>query len=293
MPRLQPFTVLCQQLARRPVLDRADLHLHTIHSDGTYTPAEVVDLARRCGLCAIAVTDHDTLEGVEPARRAAGGTGLEVIAAVEISTEHEGRELHLLAYFVSLEEGPLTEALRRLRQLRRERFGEMVDRLRSRGIHLEGDRPGETALDDALGRRHLAEMMVRQKKVGTMREAFQRYLRDGGPANVPKSLLPVAEAIAAVCAAGGVAVWAHPPERITLCDLARLRALGLGGVEAVYPSFRAGRVKELRALAHELDLATTGGSDCHGPDAPRRAVGACSVTRQELEALRGRARRFV
>src|SRR5438874_10207305 len=101
MPRQQPFTILCQQTVRRPALDRADLHLHTIHSDGNYTPAQVVNLALRAGLCAVAITDHDTLAGIEPTYRAATGTGLEVIPAVEISTEHEGRELHLLAYFVN------------------------------------------------------------------------------------------------------------------------------------------------------------------------------------------------
>src|SRR5436190_16287205 len=101
MPRLEPFTSLCRQTSARPALDRADLHLHTTHSDGTYTPAQVVELALRAGLCAIAVTDHDTLAGIEPTCRAAAGTELEVIPAVEISTEHAGRELHLLAYFVN------------------------------------------------------------------------------------------------------------------------------------------------------------------------------------------------
>src|SRR5207247_10817908 len=116
---------LCHPGSRRPPLHPADLHLHTVHSDGTYTPAQVVDLALRSGLYAIAITDHDTLEGVEPARWAAAGTGLEVISAAEITTEHDGRELHLLAYFVSPDDTPLAEALRRLRKERRERFGEM------------------------------------------------------------------------------------------------------------------------------------------------------------------------
>src|SRR2546425_12397470 len=107
MPARQPFTILCQAAGRLRTSGRADLHLHTVHSDGTYTPAQVVDLALRSGLCAIAITDHDTLEGVEPARRAADGTGLEVISAAEITTEHDGRDLHLLAYFVSPGDTPL------------------------------------------------------------------------------------------------------------------------------------------------------------------------------------------
>src|SRR3954452_13005345 len=133
MPRLDPFTALCRQTVRRRRLDRADLHLHTLHSDGTYTPAQLVELALRGGLCAIAVTDHDTLGGVEPARQAAADTGLEVIPGVEITAEHEGRELHLLAYFISPESIPLREALERLRRQRRGRFEEMVGRLRRHG----------------------------------------------------------------------------------------------------------------------------------------------------------------
>src|SRR5205807_6394943 len=106
MPARQPFTHLCQQLARPATTGRADLHLHTTHSDGTYTPAEVVDLARRSGLAAIAVTDHDTTCGVAAAR-AAAGTGLEVIAGVEVTAEHDGREVHLLGYFVRPDDVPL------------------------------------------------------------------------------------------------------------------------------------------------------------------------------------------
>jgi predicted metal-dependent phosphoesterase TrpH len=211
-----------------------------------------------------------------------------VIPAVEITTEHSGAELHLLAYFVSPEADSLGTALHRLRQQRRQRFVEMVDRLKRQGIHLEGDLPGETGSGVTLGRRHLADWMVRQRKVGTMREAFQRYLHDGGPADVPKVRLPVAEALAVVASAGGVASWAHPPERCTLRELAVLRSLGLAAIEAEYPGFRAGRVKELRALAIELHLAITGGSDCHGADSPRRSIGVRSISRMELETLRQR-----
>jgi predicted metal-dependent phosphoesterase TrpH len=286
MPRLDPFTALCQQAARRPGLDRADLHLHTVHSDGAYTPAQVVELALRSGLCAVAITDHDTLAGVEPARQAADGTGLEVIPGVEITAEHDGRELHLLAYFVSPQSIPLLDALRRLRELRQVRFRSMIDRLRGLGIAVD-----EASLPacDSLGRRHLAELLVQTRQVASVREAFQRYLHDGGRADVPKQRMPIHEALSCVRAAGGVSAWAHPPENCARQDLTRLRALGLGAVEAVYPGSRGGGVRELKALAVELGLGVTGGSDCHGPDSPRRAVGACTISREELEALRERA----
>ena len=283
MPRRDPFTALCQQTTRRPQLDRADLHLHTLHSDGTYSPAQVVELALRCGLCAIAVTDHDTLAGIEPARQAAGSTGLEVIPGVEITAEHDGRELHVLAYFISVESAPLRNALEKLRQLRHGRFQEMIGRLKRKGITVE---PAPVPAEGALGRRHLAEMLVRSRQVASIREAFRRYLHDGGCGDVPKQRLPIEEALKCVRAAGGVAAWAHPPESCSTAELMRLHDIGLGAVEADYPGFRARRVMQLKALAREVGLATTGGSDCHGPDDPRRCVGACTISRDELEKLR-------
>lgn len=286
MPAQQPFTVLCQLAARPRRADRADLHLHTTHSDGTYTAAQVVDLALRSGLCAIAVTDHDTLAGVVPARAAAAGRDLEVIAGVEISAEFRGRELHLLAYFVSPADAALGAALQRLREDRGRRYREMIERLRGQGIHLEPERDEGLAGTHAPGRRHLAEMLVRQRKASTVREAFTRYLHDGGRAVVPKLLLPVEEAIRRVRAAGGVASWAHPPESCTLSALQELRDRGLGAVEVEYPGFRGKRMQTLRDWARVLGLAVTGGSDCHGPGVAQRAVGARTVTRQELDALR-------
>src|SRR5262245_49094463 len=254
MPAQQPFTALCRLVAEaRPHPDRADLHLHTTHSDGSYTPAQVVELALRSGLCAIAITDHDTLEGVAPARAAAAGTGLEVIAGVEISSEHEGRELHLLGYFISTEDAALSRTLKELRRRRAERFHEMIERLRQQGVSL-----GETEVPSAahaLGRRHLAELLVRQGRASTVREAFLRYLHDGGRAVVPKQLLPVAEAIRQVREAGGVASWAHPPDRCTRGQLSELCDLGLKAVEAEYPGFRPARVRKLRTWAGELGLA--------------------------------------
>src|SRR5262249_3698429 len=180
----------------------------TTASDGTYTPAEVVELARRAGLAAVAVTDHDTLAAVAPARAAAAGSPLEVIAGVEITAEFRGRELHLLGYFVDPEEPRLAAALAAVRQGRAERFAALVERLRQGGGC--GDGGGLDGAADALGRRHLAELLVRQGRAGSVREAFGRWLADGARAAVPKKRLPVAEAIALVRAAGGVAAWAHP-----------------------------------------------------------------------------------
>ena len=282
MPTRQPFTALCQQAARGRHAGRADLHVHTTCSDGAYTPGQVVELARRSGLSAVAVTDHDTLDGVPAARAAAAGSGVEVVAGVEITAEYRGREMHLLGYFVAADDGALTEALARVCRHRVERFREMLERLRRRGLTVEGD--GLPAGTAAPGRRHLAELLVRAGRVATVREAFRRYLGDASELVVPKRRLPVAEALALVAGAGGVAAWAHPAYDCTQESLRELRGLGLRAVEAEYPGAGRARTGELRAWAAGLGLAVTGGSDCHGPG--RRAVGAWTVGADELERLR-------
>jgi predicted metal-dependent phosphoesterase TrpH len=283
MPARQPFTALCQLLAKGRHAGRADLHLHTTFSDGAYTPAQVVELARRSGLSALAVTDHDTLGAVPVARAAAAGSGVEVIAGVEITSEYRGRELHLLAYFVAPDCPDLGAALSAVRAHRAQRYQEMIERLRGCGVSVEVER-GASA-PEALGRRHLAELLVRQGRVATVREAFNRYLGEGGKVAVPKKCLPAGEALALVRQAGGVAAWAHPAYDCTRERLAELRGLGLGAVEVEHPNTRPARARELRGWAAALGLAVSGGSDCHGPG--RRSVGACTVSAQELERLRG------
>jgi 3',5'-nucleoside bisphosphate phosphatase len=282
MPARSPFTMLCQLAARGPKAGRADLHLHTTCSDGTYTPAQVVDLARRCGLSAVAITDHDTLGACAAARTAAAGTGVEVITGVEITSEFRQRELHLLAYFVALDDPALSAALEHVRHHRRERFREMTERLRQCGVAI--DLPSNGPGPEALGRRYLAELLVGAGRVATVREAFARWLGDGGRAEVPKVRLPVAEALALVRGAGGVASWAHPNGQCDRPSLVELRAVGLGAVEVEHPVVKPSHKRQLREWAGELGLAVTGGSDCHGPG--RRGVGCCTVAAADVERLR-------
>jgi predicted metal-dependent phosphoesterase TrpH len=285
MPQRQPFTALCRVLAGVSRTGRADLHVHTTHSDGSYTPAEVVDLAQRSGLTAVAITDHDTIAGVAPAQAASRGA-VEVVPGVEITAEFQGRGLHLLGYFIRADE-TLSAALAGLRQRRAGRFRKMVERLRARGLSLEEEDVRAAVAAGVPGRRGLAELLVRLGKVSSVRAAFAAYLGDSGGVTIPSVGLPVAEAIALVRGAGGVAAWAHPsydeetPQRLTA-----LRELGLQAVEVDYPTCQGGKQRKLRALAAELGLAVTGGSDCHGPGVVRRAIGACGVTAQELETIR-------
>jgi predicted metal-dependent phosphoesterase TrpH len=286
MTARQPFTQLCQQMARGPRAGRADLHLHTTASDGAYTPEQIVELARRSGLAAVAITDHDTLAGLPAARAAAEGSAVTVIAGAEISCEFRGRELHLLAYFVDPGHSQLNEALAAIRAARVERFHAMLERLRAFGVSIDGEASTETP--DALGRPHLARLLVEQGKAATVREAFVRFLGDGGPVAVPKKRLAVEAGIELVRAAGGVAAWAHPLYDGSSDGMAELARLGLGAVEVDYPGIRRSQSDELRRRALALGLAVTAGSDCHGPG--KKPVGACTVSDEELARLQRLAR---
>lgn len=286
MPARQPFTLLCQ-LANRPrAAGRADLHVHTTSSDGTYTPAEVVNLARRSGLAAVAITDHDTLAAIPAGQAAARGSSVEVVPGVEITAELQGREVHLLAYYVRLDDPALNEALDRLREHRESRFWNMVQRLRGCGLSIDEQTLEADVQRGVLGRRHLALHLVKTGQAGSVRDAFHRFLGDNGRAVVPKVRLPVADALRLVREAGGVASWAHPSNDCCREGLVRLRDLGLQAVEAYYPSFKRKWTQQLRAWASDLGLAVTGGSDCHGPGQPSRAIGTCSLAPDEWDSLR-------
>jgi predicted metal-dependent phosphoesterase TrpH len=285
MPAGQPFTVLCQRIAGLAPSGRADMHIHTTESDGTYTPAQVVEIASRVGLSAVAITDHDALAGTALARSAASAN-LEVIAGVEVTAGDAGREVHLLGYFVSADNPDLCASLVRLRDGRRQRYREIAERLRGCGASIDEAKLNAADTGGSLGRRTLANLLYASGKVGSVREAFDRYLADGGPADVPKQRVPLDEAIALIRGAGGISSLAHPPTTMTLRDLTGLRDRGLQAVEADYPTHRPARSRELRDWATALGLAITGGSDCHGPDPPRRGIGCRGVSAEELSKLK-------
>lgn len=282
-----PFTHLCGRLAVLRSPGRADLHTHTTFSDGTHTPSSLVERARKAGLTAVAVTDHDTTAGVEPARTAAAGT-VEVIAGVEITCEFRGAEIHLLGYFVRPEDPALAPALAGLRAARRERLIEMARRLQPLGPNVV---EAIQAMPDSvsLGRRHLARLLIADGHARSLHGAFAGWLHRPELAGVPKRRLPAADALALVRQAGGVASWAHPPAGTDLPTLEELRSLGLAAVECVYPWPSRAIETRLRQLARAAGLAVTGGSDSHDPDPPTRAVGARAVTADELATIRALA----
>jgi len=293
MPAGQPFTRLCQQLSQlRAEAQRADLHLHTTHSDGRFTPAEVVRRAKERGLGAIAITDHDTCYGIPEALASARDydSPPEIITGVEITCDYRGSILHLLGYFFDPDEPNLSAALLTLRARRRERFAAMLERLAALGLPIpEADVEKLTSREHSLGRPDLAALLVKHGHAPTLGDAFARFLHDGGPVFVSMRGLPVAEAIALVRGAGGVSSWAHPPETADLRQVEELRGFGLDALEAAHPAFTAARERNTRALAHAAGIAVSGGSDNHGPTPASRSIGASGLRRPELEALRERA----
>jgi predicted metal-dependent phosphoesterase TrpH len=292
MPRGQPFTALCQLAARLCQPRAADLHVHTVASDGGYTPSQVIAFARQARLTAVAVTDHDTLAGVAEAVEAARGTVVEVVTGVEMSAESAGREYHVLGYFVRPDDPRLTAHLAAVCERRWERFRAFIARLSANVVTLpDGLADAEAARSVSLGRRHLAGLLVRAGIAHSRFDAFRRFLIPITPDVAACHLTPAAEAIRLVRDAGGVCSLAHPPEDADEALLTGLQRLGLQAMEVAFPAAAAGRTDRLRGLAARLGLAVTGGSDCHGPEPAGRAVGARGVTRDELHALRSLAGR--
>jgi predicted metal-dependent phosphoesterase TrpH len=268
---------------------RADLHVHSTASDGDYTPGQVVALARQAGLCAVALTDHDTLAALAEAQ-AAAEESIELVPGVEISAAFAGRELHLLGYFVRTDHDELNAALAAVCAARRERFRDFVERLRGRGCALPEDRV--RLVEEATaspGRRHVANLLVACGHARTRTEAFHRLLNPLREEVRGKRLIPLEDAIRLVHAAGGVASLAHPPADLVDADFAHLGAHGLDALEATYPWGRNSPAARLRAFAARHDFATSGGSDCHGPEPAHRRIGSHAITSDELAALRERA----
>ncbi len=243
-----------------------DLHLHTTASDGTLTPAALVRRAAVRGLKYIAVTDHDTVDGVSEALAAAATCpGLTCIPGIEISTEIETGEAHVLGYFLDYRDAELNRRLRQLQESRQRRAERMVAKLNRLGLTLEIARVRELAGDGSLGRPHLAEAMLEKGYINKFSEAFSKYIGRGGPAYVAREKITPLEAVEIILNARGLPVLAHPfTVGVVPPMVAALAAGGLVGIEAYYAEHSADQVAEYLALAAKYDLIVTGGTDFHG-----------------------------
>jgi len=265
-----------------------DLHTHSTFSDGNRTPADLVDIAVRKGLSALALADHDCLDGFEPLRAAAERAGLEVITAVELSSEHSGRDLHILGYGVDPDNESLRSALQEFIDTRERRGIKIVEKLRELGVNLDMDSIFAKAGDGALGRPHIAEALVEGGYASDFPDAFAKYIGEDCPAYVHKYKISPLDAIAHVHRAGGLAFVAHPGYYLEDIDVFHgLLDQGFDGVEVHHPHHKNGVVDRLLGIAKSRSLLVSGGSDFHG-FAGRDNMGEPKVPYRILQEIKDR-----
>ena len=272
-----------------------DLHLHTTASDGRLTPEQVVALARERSVRVIAVTDHDSTGGVDAALSAAQGQDLEVIPGVELNTDVPAGEAHVLGYYLDHHQPAFDALLEARRRTRFERGAAMVEKLRALGFKISWERVQEiagAAEGGAVGRPHVARALVEQGYVGSVNEAFEKYLGRDGPAYVPYARFTPEEAVRAVAGARGVSALAHPPTWPGYEEaLPGLIAAGLAGLECYYGLLKPAEVQPLLDTAARHNLIVTGGSDFHGADGPLIAsLGMTQVPMNCVLALKEKKR---
>src|SRR5258706_2948524 len=243
---------------------RVDLHMHSTASDGVYTPTEVVQIALTNQMDFIALTDHDNVNGLAEARQAAAEK-LEVLPGVELSTEEDQKDRHLLGYLFDPDNEPFLTMLVELRNARVSRADRIVQKLAALGVNVSLERVYALAGTGSVGRPHIARAMLEQGYVSSLQEAFDKYLEDGGPAFVPHYRLAPADAIQLLHQAGGIAVLAHPGRLDANYHqiLDSLVPVGLDGIEVYYPDHTPEIVRDLRQLAAQHNLVMTVGSDFH------------------------------
>jgi len=275
------------------VSSEGDFHCHSNRSDGTRSPTDLVDLAAANGVRIFALTDHDTLDGIEEARAAAARhPGLTFIPGVELSCDVPGTEVHMLGLFVDTENATFRAELDRLRVGRIQRGERIVEALRKLGAPVEWSRVREIAGEASIGRPHIARALIEAGCVADIDDAFARYLDRNSPAYVEREKLLPADAIELIHSANGFAVFAHPPFTTDYETVAAtLAEAGLDGMEVYYRYYPPEQVESLRVLAERLGLTPSGGSDFHGlPRENEHEPGQFEMPGEALDELLGVAR---
>lgn len=255
-----------------------DLHVHSNKSDGSFSPEELVSYAIEKGLSAFALSDHDTTEGIEAAVQAAKGTGIEVIPAIEFSTEYEGKDIHILGLYIDYSGKEFKKYLKDFQDSRDLRNRKMCEKLTEHGVPVTYEEMREYFPGSVLTRAHYAKYMWEKGFVKSMSEAFDRYIGDHAPCFLPREKVTPMQAVELILRAGGVPILAHPvlyhlsDERLDKL-VAQLKGVGLAGIEAIYSTYTSSEERQMRALADKYDLLISGGSDFHGTTKPNLDLG--------------------
>ena len=270
-----------------------DLHIHTDFSDGTMSPEQVVKEASKLNFRTIAITDHDTVDAIEIAQIVGNMEGVDIIPALELSSNYNSVDIHLLGYFVDIKNIALLEKLAELRSERVERIKKITKKLRALGVNIEDQEVFNVSKEGSPGRMHIADVLCSKGYCSGIRESFQKYLSDNGPAYVPKEAITLKDAIELIISSDGVPVLAHPGvnKRDTL--IPKMVEYGLQGIEVYYPTHQPDAVKRYLRIAKKHDLVVAGGSDCHGNRKPDIALGNIRISDDLVDKIKERRNNMV
>ncbi len=252
-----------------------DLHIHTRYSDGIYTPEEAVKIAKDNGLSAIAITDHDNTDGIEPALKYGAKSGLEVIPGIELSCEYSNVEVHILGYYINWENTWFQGKLKVFQKARERRAYYILSKLKEIGIDIDEQMLFSQANLGSISRIHFARCLIEMGVVNSLVEAFQKYLIEGKPGFVKKLRVTPEEALSMIHRVGGVSILAHPVFGGGHKNfINKLKRLGLTGVEVYHPSQKPVHIQKFTRIANDLDLIITGGTDSHGGTDEENPIGS-------------------
>lgn len=264
----------------------ADLHLHTSFSDGTFTPEELVLQAQKNGLSCIALTDHDTVQGCGRAAAACAPVLIEFIPGTELTAEHDDTEVHILGYFLDTQNQTLLAEIAKFQAVRKQRIYEMVARINEIGVPLKVEAVFALANCESPGRPHVARTLVKEGLARNLDEAFERFLKKGRPAWVPKAKMSARESVDLIHQAGGLAVMAHPGLNRTDDIIPALVDAGLDGIECFHTKHSTNMAERYLGIADKFHLLVTGGSDCHGFSKARPLIGTVRLPYEHVEKMK-------
>jgi len=268
-----------------------DLHMHSTFSDGTLTPAQLVERAKQNNIEVMAITDHDNVDGLKEGRKEAEKAGITFVDGIEVSANFLNKDIHILGYFLNLEDEEFFGWLRNLQEKRHNRTLEMLKKLSQLGIEISLAEVEGEVLGNVIGRPHIAKMIIKKGFAATMDEVFDRYLGDGKPAYIPKVGVDMVEVVKKLKANGAVVILAHPhlishsdDTVINIIDM--LVKNGLDGLELYYPNIDARKKNKLLKIAKKRGLILTGGSDFHGLNRAGIDLGTGDISEKVFEILK-------